>query len=695
MLVYNPWTKRYYKPNSYCLDPYRLPSLVYPTLKYDGSLFCSLYHDKNIPTEVLYPPGTWVERIDPTTNILLAGTVMDIPLLTAPSGSPCYQLLFDNGTSASIPLTDMLLLIPAPPLLMSAPTDSSSDISLSLLLPFLSINSRITYEHEGTYHKGFLACKPCGMYRFSFKTHVKKKSEDWDVDLPNLPFNWADLCTEGVLVPGHVAQSFICPTSPLVSLVLASHSPPSTFDLVASIVSTINLHRDCPPSLLQALALSHPDWEVWLQSSHEEKGGIKSLGTFKCLTLGEYHALQEKGMPKAIPTMCVLTIKKDEQLLPLRAKSRIIVLGNRECHDWSKSNWIAPVLRFDSLRFLVSLAVQHCCGLKQGDCKNAFCQGVLPPEEVTIVRPPSGDPDAAKDEYWLLQKILYGLRHSPHHWYEKINSILCSISLTPNAHDPCFYTGFVRDPLDPPVSPTSVPLSMGLYVVDFVYFSEDPAVKALFEHLLRERIKVDFMGVVEWFLGIHFSWRITPSWFDVHLNQTGFAANLVEQFCRDSWDCTPTATPYSFGVPIDSIASSTNKDDSPSQLRRTEAYQSLIGNIGWLTTATHPDLAPVHSFLSSYNSKPSSGHSKAALHVLHYIHSTHDHGIHFTSSATDPAHTFVHFPDSLDVEAYTDARPPSPSHSSPLTTYSNACWGSQIVRLSVTVLSSHFSNAVA
>jgi hypothetical protein len=50
---------------------------------------------------------------------------------------------------------------------------------------------------------------------------------------------------------------------------------------------------------------------------------------------------------------------------------------------------------------------------------------------------------------------------------------------------------------------------MGLYVDGLVYFLEDPAVKTLFKRLLREWIKVDFMGLVEWFLGIHFSWRIT------------------------------------------------------------------------------------------------------------------------------------------------------------------------------------------
>ena len=44
----------------------------------------------------------------------------------------------------------------------------------------------------------------------------------------------------------------------------------------------------------------------------------------------------------------------------------------------------------------------------------------------------------------------------------------------------------------------------------------------------------------------------------------------------------------------------------------------------------------------------------------------------------DPVHTFVHFSDSSDVEAYTDAKLPTSPHSSPLTSYSDACWGSQI-----------------
>jgi hypothetical protein len=100
----------------------------------------------------------------------------------------------------------------------------------------------------------------------------------------------------------------------------------------------------------------------------------------------------------------------------------------------------------------------------------------------------------------------------------KINVILCSIGLTPSLEDPCLYTGFVRNPSDPSSVMLFAPLSLGMYVDNFVYFSKDPAVVALFCHLLTKQCKVDFMGIVEWFLGVHFLWQITPSLVAVHLN---------------------------------------------------------------------------------------------------------------------------------------------------------------------------------
>ncbi len=53
-----------------------------------------------------------------------------------------------------------------------------------------------------------------------------------------------------------------------------------------------------------------------------------------------------------------------------------------------------------------------------------------------------------------------------------------------------------------------------------------------------------------------------------------------------------------------------------------QAYQSLIGSIGWLAMITCPNLMAIHSFLSSYSVKSAVGHMKSALYALHYIHST-------------------------------------------------------------------------
>jgi len=215
LLVYNPRTKKYYEPD------YRIPSSVYPSLSYDGGLFCLLYRDDNPSMEELHPLGTRVERLDPSTNMLLARTVMNILLQSSPDGSAMYQVLFDNGTSASIPLGDMTSLIPHPPVSGNALSTSSSDSDSSLLPPFLQVGSRVTFEHDGEYHKGFLTRNSSGTYRFSFKTHFKKKFEDWGVDIPNLPFTWVDLCTEGILLPGHAAHSFIRsssdPSTPLLT----------------------------------------------------------------------------------------------------------------------------------------------------------------------------------------------------------------------------------------------------------------------------------------------------------------------------------------------------------------------------------------------------------------------------------------------------------------------------------------------
>ena len=148
-------------------------------------------------------------------------------------------------------------------------------------------------------------------------------------------------------------------------------------------------------------------------------------------------------------------MKTDKEGNPDQSKSRIVVLGNHKDKLWNKSQRYAPVLQYSSLRLLVSKAVGDRRVLHQGDCKHAFCNATLPDNDRLTVRPPVGDPGYDKDEYWYLKKTLYGLRRSPHHWYNAFTKVLTEMGLKASVHDPCPFDGII-DPQDDPTNPASV-----------------------------------------------------------------------------------------------------------------------------------------------------------------------------------------------------------------------------------------------
>ena len=139
------------------------------------------------------------------------------------------------------------------------------------------------------------------------------------------------------------------------------------------------------------------------------------------------------------------------------------------------------------------------------------------------------------------------------------------MGLKPNLYDPYLYSGFIINPSNPTDIPSKVPLTVDLYVDDFVFFSKDAAVESKFQNILSKLVPVDFMGTVKWFLGVHFLWDKSNTHLSVHLNQAGFAQNLVESFDRHTKSHTPNSIPYRSGLPIDAFAGHDPLDKSPPQ----------------------------------------------------------------------------------------------------------------------------------
>ena len=82
----------------------------------------------------------------------------------------------------------------------------------------------------------------------------------------------------------------------------------------------------------------------------------------------------------------------------------------------------------------------------------------------------------------------------------------------------------------------------------FVYFLEDTATEQCFERLLASKLRVDFIGTINWFLGTHFEW--SPQKYGTlscHLSQEASAQNIVDSYRLADINFNPLATPYQSG----------------------------------------------------------------------------------------------------------------------------------------------------
>ena len=333
--------------------------------------------------------------------------------------------------------------------------------------------------------------------------------------------------------------------------------------------------------------------------------------------------------------MAVSLIKYDEFGKPKRAKYRIVALGNLESHKWTKSECYAPVMSLMELRLMVALAVKNKRFLKCGYVKQAFVQAVLPPEEQYIVRPPAGCPITPPNTYWKLIRTLYGLRRSPRHWFDRVTDILQDIGLSRCPNAPCLFHGHVI--------PGRAKFYLGIYVDDFVYFSQDPEVEAEFEKKLNAKHTTDFMGQVSHFLGIRFQWRKhDDETISVHMSQEAFIDNLISEAGLQHDSATTKPTPFRSGLPIDSIKHVPLPPTEFADLK--QQIQSYGGSLTWLAQSTRPDLAVVTNILAQQQNRPSPGHLAAIKHIIKYLKGTKSLGIAFHTNSPFSIQSFIHFP---------------------------------------------------
>ena len=588
MIFYNPELDSFSTSADYVLDKKRSIGEVFPSIRYDGGLITSVISNKKDgPPRFTIGESIFVQCQD--TFDIIPGRIKTPPT----TATQQYTVTLEDGTDIDI---DRQHIYDKD----SVPASGKPSISLGFFNPgWMKQDQKITLLLNNRYRAGYLNLDKENYWEFVRRGRNGQVTQR--ESLRDLEYSWKMRLQENTMEIGWQQN--------IARRIYGSGRH----------VSAVHLQNaQAPGSLLAGLRSN--DKEIWKAAYEEEYTGLSELDVFTTITEQDYQELVRihGDDAVAIPTMNLFTVKNDKEGNPVRAKSRIVALGNLERRIWSREDRYAPVLNSISSRLLLSMAVEDGRRLKQGDCKNAFCNGILPDDEICVVKPPLGCPKSPKGTYWKLNKTLYGLARSAHHWYTKLsNHLIDDMGFRSMAQDKCVLkcTPFEGEP----------PIYCGIYVDDFIYYSTSDKVEQWFEQQLKSHVKVDFMGDVSWFLGQRYEWHNDVDGLSCHVSQQAFVEGMIDKHGLN--DCTTAKTPFRSGLKIDRITHDEIKPEDKPKL--VQAYQSIMGGINWLCINSRPDVATAYKLLSQFNCNPSQGHLDAAKYVLKYLNATSSHGLWF------------------------------------------------------------------
>jgi hypothetical protein len=118
-------------------------------------------------------------------------------------------------------------------------------------------------------------------------------------------------------------------------------------------------------------------------------------------------------------------------------KARLVAKGYSQKEGIDFTETFAPVVRYDTVRVLLSVAAALDLEMTQFDIKTAFLYGNLD-EEIFMEEPEGFETSRNGALVCKLKKSLYGWKQAPRQWNHKFNEFL--LSFKPTYSDPCLYT---------------------------------------------------------------------------------------------------------------------------------------------------------------------------------------------------------------------------------------------------------------
>ena len=339
-------------------------------------------------------------------------------------------------------------------------------------------------------------------------------------------------------------------------------------------------------------AMNSPNANEWKQAIEEEINSLQENDTFHYVTLSD---LPKYPKPNILHYRWVFRIKRDANNQVERYKARLVAKGFTQKEGIDYHETFAPVVKYKSLRIILSLATIYDLELKQMDVITAFLNAKL--EEDVYMHVPHGF-DTKPGTVLKLNKSLYGTKQAPHMWNEHINDFILSMGFTRLGSDTCVYIKHTS---------TGKLIILSLFVDDIVdaYAHEDEQEWLVVKNLFMTKYKMKDLGDVNWILGMKLTRdRGTRT---LTLDQSQYLQKVLERF--NMQDCKPALTPDT-SVKLSKANCPTT--DAERLEMKDVPYESIVGSLLYASLGTRPDIAHAVNEISKFMKDPGQVHWIAA-----------------------------------------------------------------------------------
>ena len=176
-------------------------------------------------------------------------------------------------------------------------------------------------------------------------------------------------------------------------------------------------------------ALSGPEKVEWKNAIDEEMDSMNRNSVWELV----------KSNPKQKVVGCKWVFRR--KINPdgdIQYKARLVGQGFNQILGQDYEETYSPVVRFETVRSIISLSASHGMIMHHMDVSSAFLNGTLK-EEIYMRQPPGITIEGKEDYVCKLSKSIYGLKQSSKCWFEEINKTLVELDFKQSPNDSCLY----------------------------------------------------------------------------------------------------------------------------------------------------------------------------------------------------------------------------------------------------------------